>query len=260
MSVVRAAARLRDACERLDAPVAHVYNPLAYAWGPHEAYCERFGASPKRAVLVGMNPGPWGMGQTGVPFGDVRMVRDWMGITGEVTPPRRAHPKRPVTGFRCTRAEPSGTRLYGWAQDRYQTARRFFDEFFVVNYCPLLFFDEAGKNLTPPQIGARAMQPVDQACDEHLAAVLETLEPLFVVGVGQYAEERARAVVAARGLAMKVGRVLHPSPASPLANRGWAAQAEAQLRELGVLAGRSQDTSDAPTGHAYLRGKPRKTR
>lgn len=238
MSVVRAAARLRDACDRLEIPVAHVYNPLAYAWAPHERYATRFGAAKKRAVLVGMNPGPWGMGQTGVPFGDVKMVRDWMGISGDVTRPKRSHPKRPVTGFRCTRSEPSGTRLYGWARERYQTAARFFEEFYVVNYCPLLFFDEDGKNLTPPQIGARAMQPVDQACDAHLVAVLEALDPLFVVGVGQYAEERARTVVAQRGLALKVGRVLHPSPANPLANKGWAAQAEAQLSELGVLSER----------------------
>lgn len=235
MSVLRAAAALRDACERADVPVAHVYDPLEYAWAPHARYAETFGAAKKRAVLVGMNPGPWGMGQTGVPFGDVKMVRDWMGISGDITRPKRAHPKRPVTGFACTRSEPSGSRLYGWAQQRFGSAAAFFSQFYVVNYCPLLFFDEDGKNLTPPQVGARAMQPIDQACDEHLGAVLEALEPLFVVGVGQYAEERARAVVAQRGLAMKVGRVLHPSPASPIANKGWAPQAEAQLVELGVL-------------------------
>lgn len=235
MSVVAAAAKLRDACDSLDVPVAHVYNPLAYAWEPHARYAEAFGSAKKRAVFVGMNPGPWGMGQTGVPFGDVQWVRDWMGVTGAVTQPAKRHPKRPVTGFACTRREPSGNRLYGWAAERYQTAERFFSAFYIVNYCPLLFFDSEGKNLTPPQIGARAMQAVDQACDAHLGAVLQALQPLFVIGVGQYAEERAKAVVAQRGLAMKVGRVLHPSPASPIANRGWAVQAEAQLVEMGVL-------------------------
>lgn len=235
MSVLAAAAKLRDACDSLDVPVAHVYNPLAYAWEPHARYADRFGATKKRAVLVGMNPGPWGMGQTGVPFGDVQWVRDWMGVAGAVAQPAKRHPKRPVTGFACTRREPSGSRLYGWAAQRYQTAARFFSEFYIVNYCPLLFFDKDGKNVTPPQIGARAMEAIDEACDEHLGGVLEALGPLFVIGVGQYAEERARAVVAQRGLAMKVGRVLHPSPASPLANKGWATQAEAQLRDLGVL-------------------------
>ena len=34
----------------------------------------------KEAVFLGMNPGLWGMAQTGVPFGTVSLVRDWMGI------------------------------------------------------------------------------------------------------------------------------------------------------------------------------------
>ena len=33
---------------------------------------------------------------------------------------------------------------------------------------------------------------------------------------------------------IRIGRVLHPSPASPAANRGWAAAAEKQLLALGV--------------------------
>lgn len=234
MSVLAAAERLRDACETIPRVAAHVYDPLAYAWEPHARYAERYGRGPKRAILVGMNPGPWGMGQTGVPFGDVRWVRDWMHISGRVEEPPRKHPKRPVTGFACTRREGSGNRLYGWASRRYGPAEGFFADFYVVNYCPLLFFDKEGKNLTPPQIGAVKMRAIDEACDAHLGDVLEALEPLFVVGVGQYAEECAKRVVGARGLAMKVGRVLHPSPASPAANRGWEAQAEAQLTALGV--------------------------
>lgn len=234
MSVLAAAERLRDACDAIPRAAPFVYNPLRYAWAPHAQYVAKFGASAKRTVLVGMNPGPWGMGQTGVPFGDVRWVRDWMGISGMVEQPTRAHAKRPVQGFACARREGSGNRLYGWAAERYQSAGAFFADFFIVNYCPLLFFDEDGKNLTPPQIGPAKMRAVDEACEAHLGDVLEALAPLFVVGVGQYAEEQAAAVVAQRGLAMKVGRILHPSPASPAANRGWAAQAEAQLAALGI--------------------------
>lgn len=235
MSIVAAAERLRDACDALDVPVAHVYNPLRYAWRPHKEYATRFGARPKRAVLVGMNPGPWGMGQTGVPFGDVVYVRDWMGITGEHAQPRRLHPKRPVQGFGTTRREPSGSRLYGWASARYGTASAFFGEFYIVNYCPLLFYDEDGKNLTPPQLNAKANEAIERVCDEHLASVIRALRPEFVIGVGQFAQERARAVVDAHELAGTLGRILHPSPASPAANKGWAEQAEQQLRTLGVL-------------------------
>lgn len=236
MSLLAVARKLRDACDGLDLGVPYVYNPLTYAWDAHAQYCERYGAGRKRVLLVGMNPGPHGMAQTGVPFGDVRYVREWMGIAAPPRQPARVHPKRPITGFETTRREPSGSRLYGWAQGRYQTADRFFAEFFIVNYCPLLFFDEAGKNLTPPQLGTRKMEDVQAACDEHLAGVLRALQPEFVVGVGAFAQARAKLVVEASGAAAKVGTILHPSPASPAANRGWAPQAEAQLRALGVLA------------------------
>ena len=48
-------------------PVSHVYNPLDYARVPHAEYVTRFANSPKRILFLGMNPGPWGMAQTGVP-------------------------------------------------------------------------------------------------------------------------------------------------------------------------------------------------
>lgn len=237
MSVLAAARRLRERCDALEVPGAdYVYDPLQYAWEPHARYVGRFGdiGRPGRALLVGMNPGPWGMGQTGVPFGDVVYVRDWMGITGAHSQPPRVHPKRPVLGFATTRREPSGSRLYGWAASRFGTADAFFQRFFVVNYCPLLFFDEAGRNLTPPQLGARGVAAIDAVCDAHLADVIRVLSPSVVVGVGQFAQERAAGVVEREKLQVPVGRVLHPSPASPEANRGWAEKAEAQLRALGI--------------------------
>ena len=72
---------------RFAAPVSHVYNPLDYAWAPNAAYLQRFGQGRKRVVFVGMNPGPFGMVQTGVPFGEIAAVRDWMGIEAEIVPP-----------------------------------------------------------------------------------------------------------------------------------------------------------------------------
>ena len=181
-----------------------------------------------------MNPGPHGMGQTGVPFGDVAYVRDWMGVTGEVGQPARPHPKRPVVGFATTRREASGKRLYGWAEARYGTAERFFEDFFIVNYCPLMFFDEEGRNLTPPQLRRGDTEALYGACDRHLSRVLRTLRPRLVVGVGSFAAERAERLVAAEGIDARVGTVLHPSPASPAANRGWSEQATRQLAALGV--------------------------
>src|SRR6185369_6649351 len=139
---------------KFKAPVAYVYNPLEYARAPHEAYLKRYGKGPKHALLLGMNPGPFGMAQTGVPFGDVALVRDFLGIEGAVKPPTREHPKRPVLGFACERSEVSGTRLWGFARDRFKTPAAFFKTFFVANYCPLAFIEQSGRNFTPDKLPA----------------------------------------------------------------------------------------------------------
>ncbi|HEY6727568.1 MAG TPA: hypothetical protein VI197_26210, partial [Polyangiaceae bacterium] len=140
ISISRRLSKQVDAL-RFAAPVHTVYNPLAYARDPHERYLERYGQAPKEVVFVGMNPGPFGMVQTGVPFGDVSVVRDWLGIHGKVGKPLVEHAKRPVLGFECKRSEVSGTRLWGWAKERFGTPERFFHRFFVVNYCPLCFME-----------------------------------------------------------------------------------------------------------------------
>lgn len=213
-------------------PVTCVYNPLEYARGPHEQYLRRYGAAPKEVLLLGMNPGPWGMAQTGVPFGEVGTVRDWLRLDGTIGRPDPEHPKRPVRGFDCPRSEVSGRRLWGWARDRFGTPERFFARFFVWNYCPLVFMEESGRNRTPDRLEAAEAAPLLAVCDRALVRAVEHLTPRWVVGVGRFAEARAKAVLAGRGV--EVGCVLHPSPASPGANRGWPETVEAQLRELGV--------------------------
>jgi single-strand selective monofunctional uracil DNA glycosylase len=216
---------------KFSAPVSHVYNPLEYAWGPHELYLRRFGDSPKRIVFLGMNPGPFGMVQCGVPFGEIDAVRDWMGIVAPVDKPAHENPKRPVEGFACARSEVSGRRLWGLFRERFGTAEAFFAEHFVANYCPLAFFD-AGRNLTPDKLPAQEAEPLYAACDEHLRELVAALKPEWVVGVGGFAQ--ARAALALRGTKTRIGKVLHPSPASPAANRGWAEAATKQLVEQGI--------------------------
>jgi single-strand selective monofunctional uracil DNA glycosylase len=212
--------------------VCCVYNPLDYARAPHELYLSRYGGAPKEVLLLGMNPGPFGMAQTGVPFGDVTMVREWLEIVAPVSKPRDEHPKRPVLGFDCHRTEVSGTRLWGWARDRFGTPPRFFERFFVANYCPLAFVEASGANRTPDKLPAEEQRALTAACDEALLAIVRLLRPRLVVGVGGFSERRARAALAGEGVA--IGTILHPSPASPLANRGWAETIERQLRDLGV--------------------------
>jgi single-strand selective monofunctional uracil DNA glycosylase len=217
---------------RFSAPVSYVYNPLAYAREPHERYLETWGQGPKRALLLGMNPGPFGMAQTGVPFGDVGMVREFLGIDGKVGRPKLEHPKRPIQGFDCTRGEVSGKRLWRFAQDRFGSPRAFFEHFFVVNYCPLAFMEEGGGNRTPDKLPKAEQQALFGACDRALADVARELKPELVIGVGAFATARAR--LALPGHQYRIATISHPSPASPKANRGWAELVEKELAELGL--------------------------
>jgi single-strand selective monofunctional uracil DNA glycosylase len=215
-------------------PVACVYQPLEYAWEPHREYLERFANGKKRVVFLGMNPGPFGMVQTGVPFGEVAAVRDWMGITEPVGKPAEEHPKRPVEGFACQRSEVSGRRLWGLFAERFGTPETFFKDHFVLNYCPLVWMSGTGANLTPDKLPATEMAPVEQACLKHLGEVISLLRPQFLIGIGAFAEERLRRAAERCGSDAQIGRILHPSPASPAANRGWAEAASRQLANLGV--------------------------
>ncbi len=215
-------------------PVTHVYNPLRYAWEAHREYLSQLPVRGTRVLFLGMNPGPWGMAQTGVPFGEVEAVRDWIGITAEIGKPESEHPKRPVDGLRCRRSEVSGRRLWGLFRDRYGTARKFFARHFVANYCPLLFMEASGRNRTPDKLASSERETLTAVCDAHLDSVLNALRPAFAVGVGVYAEDCLRRASERLDGGAAVTRILHPSPASPVANRGWGDAATRQLIEAGV--------------------------
>ena len=272
-NLIKAARHLCATVEQLSfsLPVTGVYNPLAYAWKAHETYLKRYGNSRKRVIFLGMNPGPFGMVQTGVPFGEVRAVRDWLEIEGAVGRPgnlesnsgprrgrkagvhsdptgslvsrasernrlarvnEREHPKRPVLGFACPRSEVSGRRLWSLFANRFGIAENFFADHFVVNYCPLAFFETTGRNRTPDKLPASQLTPLLKACDEHLRRTVEILRPEWVIGVGRFAEQRAKQIFPDGPL--RIGSILHPSPANPAANRDWEGIVIAQLNKLGV--------------------------
>lgn len=227
--------RLSDALTPMTfgAPVSHVYNPLTYARAAHHQYLTRYGCGQKEVVLLGMNPGPWGMVQTGVPFGEVRAVRDWLGIDAVIERPASEHPKRRIEGYACRRSEVSGARLWGWARDTFGRPEDFFARFMVINYCPLSFMEASGRNVTPDKLPAAEREPLLEVCDAALREIIACLGPRWVIGVGAFAEQRARAVLGEGGPV--IGRVLHPSPASPLANKDWGGEATRTLQGYGVL-------------------------
>lgn len=206
----------------------------------------QFGNSRKDILLVGMNPGPWGMAQTGVPFGEVAAVKDWMCMPTDISigKPEKEHPKRPVSGLSCKRSEVSGRRLWQeWARNTYgDDPRDFFNRYYVHNYCPLLFLEASGKNRPPSMLKAFEREYISRICDKALREVVQALKPRLVCGVGGFATEKCRFVLKdlmEKGLL--VGTMLHPSPASPLANKGWAAHAAATMQKLVAEMSASED-------------------
>eukprot|EP00850_Spirogloea_muscicola_P003315 SM000013S26484 [mRNA] locus=s13:654903:657525:- [translate_table: standard] len=212
-------------------PVTHVYNPMEYAREPLDKYVRRYGGRQVEAIWVGMNPGPFGMAQTGIPFGDPVLVRDFLQISGKVKKPSLIHPKRPVYGCDCPRREVSGQRLWGWAKDRFGSADAFTSRVWVWNYCPLVFMEASGKNRTPNQLPRREQELLCAACDDAFVKLLMLIKPKLVVGVGAFARQRADACVQRLARKIKVGTILHPSPANPMSNN-WAEVIQKQLKDL----------------------------
>ncbi len=236
--LIRAAASLRDDVGPIgrslvsEGSVDVCYNPLDYAWDVHEAYLRRMGGSGARTVVLGMNPGPHGMGQMGIPFAATSVVRDLLGITGiPVGQPEPADSRRPVVGLEYPREEVSGTRLWGLLSEHYGDAGAIASRVFLVNHCPLMLFSgPRATNITPDKVGGKSARALLERCDQHLREVVAALDAQRVIGVGKFAESRARSALADE--AVGVVGCWHPSPASPLANRNGGADWRANVREV----------------------------
>ncbi|OCT95866.1 hypothetical protein XELAEV_18013556mg, partial [Xenopus laevis] len=216
-------------------PVQYVYNPLVYAWAPHENYVQTYCKSKKEVLFLGMNPGPFGMAQTGVPFGEVNHVRDWLQIEGPVSKPEVEHPKRRIRGFECPQSEVSGARFWSLFKSLCGQPETFFKHCFVHNHCPLIFMNHSGKNLTPTDLPKAQRDTLLEICDEALCQAVRVLGVKLVIGVGRFSEQRARKALMAEGIDVTVKGIMHPSPRNPQANKGWEGIVRGQLLELGVL-------------------------
>ena len=231
-----AALRLSEDCNRginrimKHKSVAHVTNPLDYAWAYHEQFIDQWSEFGATTLLLGMNPGPYGMAQTGVPFGATAMARDILQIKErDVRTPPGAHPKRPIEGLSMERQEVSGTRFWSMLSEHYGSTEAIFSNIYVVNHCPLLILGETGRNVTPVDLPKATIESVLKACDKHLKSVVDIMAIESVVGVGNYAKKRAQSVLSD----VHIDSMWHPSPASPLANRNggadWRANAISKI-------------------------------
>ncbi len=210
-------------------PACWVYNPWNYAREGRQGYFGLLSSQP-RVFMMGMNPGPWGMAQNGVPFGEREMVLDWLGLSPRVGTPESEHPQRRVKGMQCERKEVSGSRVWGLMRDRFGTAEQFFTDHVILPYCPLMWLKASGANLPPNVLPVAERRPLEDLCDRYLDACLAWMQPEHLVAIGVYAEEALQRV---RPQAT-ITRILHPSPASPAANRDWAGQVTRTMVAAGI--------------------------
>lgn len=133
-------------------PVQFVYNPVKYAFDMYAAFLRKYCNSEKKILLLGMNPGPWGMVQTGIPFGEINMVKDWYKIEARINKPQRECPEREVMGLNCSRTEISGKRIYDFFKNISETPEVFFQDTYLYNFCPLALMQNGGKNITPSSL------------------------------------------------------------------------------------------------------------
>ncbi|XP_054745917.1 single-strand selective monofunctional uracil DNA glycosylase [Anastrepha obliqua] len=213
--------------------ITHVYNPVEYASGLHCAYLQKFLDGPKRVMFVGMNPGPNGMGQTGVPFGNILTVRNEMSLSGSVQQPPSVHVKRPVRGFECSIEEPSGVRIWSlFKKLAGGSLNTFGRQCFVHNFCPLIFYDNAGRNITPSELKGDYKEKIGKECLDVLDLELDLVKPEILVAVGLYMYGMVSRSRHAKDL--KIYKLPHPSPRS-LNNQNWPEKAEQLLLELDLV-------------------------
>ncbi len=210
-----------------------IYNPLDYAWETHSLYLSRYVREGANVMFLGMNPGPFGMMQTGVPFGEIKAVREYLKISGNVSKPAQEHPARPVLGFDCKRSEISGKRLWGLVSEIYQNPDDFASQNCVFNYCPLGFLEKGktAKNFTPDHLPREERKALENLCDSYLFDVVELIKPKYLIGVGKYAMEKFQKTFPA---GYEINCIIHPSPGNPQANDNWNGKTLAKLKDLGI--------------------------
>ncbi|XP_022186401.2 single-strand selective monofunctional uracil DNA glycosylase isoform X2 [Nilaparvata lugens] len=220
----------------LRSTVEYIYNPLEYAYDVHKNFVHKYCSSSKKILFLGMNPGPWGMMQTGVPFGDVISVKKWLKITGVIRKPLKEHRLRPVSGFDCKRIEVSGKRFWAFAQQlSHGNPALFFSNCFVHNYFPLVLMTESGKNVTPADLKPAEKKELESVCDESLCSVIDLLQIEVIIAIGRYTEKRVNAALKKTPKNVHVVYIMHPSPRNPKSNQEWMPNVINCLSENGLL-------------------------
>ncbi|KAI8124664.1 hypothetical protein FF38_10666 [Lucilia cuprina] len=212
--------------------ISYIYNPVEYAADLHQAYLKKYLKGGKKVLFIGLNPGPNGMGQTGIPFGNITTVRDKMGLNGTVNQPPNIHPKRPVNGLATTIEEPSGKRLWTKFQELSDGSLDiFFEQCFVYNFCPLLFYNSKGDYISPQKLKAPYNRQISNACLHTIEQILELIQPEVIVAIGRYAYDNLKAVKYC--IEKRLLYLRHPSPRA--CTKNWSKIADEFFKNENLL-------------------------
>ncbi len=191
-----------------------VCNPLVYAWENYAEYVRMSVSNSSIILFLGMNPGPYGMMQTGVPFGDINAVKNYLKISGTVLEPECNPPHKRVEGMKISRGEISGQKFWKMAST-YGSPEEFFAVASVFSFCPLAFID-GRRNITPDELPVSDRKTIDRICGSSLSALLDILSPSRCIALGHYAEKR----LLSSGVDAPV-YFPHPSPRNPKSMEFW---------------------------------------
>ena len=175
------------------------------------------------------------MVQTGIPFGEINTVKNYLKISGEIKSPATENPVLLVKGYAATRSEVSGKRLWGMISETFPRAEDFFANNLIFNYCPLFFSTiSAGKrtNLTPDKINKTDRDALYSICDDFIITAARLLTPQFIIGIGGFAQQRLTKIFS--GQSYQIESILHPSPLNAQANKDFNGLARKKLYELGA--------------------------
>ena len=208
-----------------------IYNPLDYAKDNYYEYLQNYVNEYIDNIFLGMNPGPYGMVQTGIPFGEINYVKNYLKINNTVNKPKTEHCKKIITGMNTERSEISGFRFWSLIKSKYQTAELFAEKNAVLNYCPLCFIEntQKGKNITPEMLSKSDKNQINICCDEYLKNIIMLIQPKKLIGIGSYAYKRFCKVST-----LPTFYMLHPSPLNPKANKNWIENEKNFLIENGI--------------------------
>ena len=164
---LRAWSRSSSAWEKLSPRIAaaagwKVWNPGSYGAPWHRVFREIYPLRERPILMFGLNPGPYGMGQTGIPFTDVRRLRQCLPKMALTLRERGREPRVPGLAPRSLRRfftrefESSAVRVYRFLELGWGSAEKGWRSVGVANSCPLLFLDPEGRNQTPAVRGDQA--------------------------------------------------------------------------------------------------------